>query len=308
VDAGATNEVPLNFIFGAARIESNPEGASVNAADGTYLGLTPLDLPDLPVQTSTFTLSLADYEQVSLSMRISAGETNICSTNLVNIRYVSAMQGARSSLAMGDYEPAAQDAAQALAIKPDDTDALAIQKTANVALTDQQKQREAEMDRAAQLKRPREVFDAVCDKNPDTGLFAEHELKTGKPAKEVEEAIVKSLQSGSPAFQIQNDSPMEKDTYLIVAKHEFSLGILGGSERVCLLVVGQTKDDETEILFRVLEYQVKHTLVGNGLTIHDEKQLIPVAPGRMQMTDIQNSQIQDGIQMVSDRLNQALSP
>ena len=39
----------------------------------------------------------------------------------------------------------------------------------------------------------------------------------------------------------------------------FSWAFLGGTERDCLIVVGQAKDDETQIWFKVLEYQVQHT-------------------------------------------------
>jgi len=77
---------------------------------------------------------------------------------------------------------------------------------------------------------------------------------------------------------------------------------LGGTERVCLLVVGQTKDDETQIIFKVIEYQIQDTLVN----FHDVKQLIPVNASRVQMGDILQAQIQHGVRIVTERIQQAV--
>ena len=87
-----------------------------------------------------------------------------------------------------------------------------------------------------------------------------------------------------------------------MARYTFSLGILGGTEGDCLLVVGQTKDDETQILFKVLEFQVQHTIVN----FHDEKRLIPLHPSRIQMNDILQSQVQEGIRNVTERIQSAI--
>jgi hypothetical protein len=53
--AGVTNEAPLEFVLGTARLESVPAGADVHAPDGSLLGQTPLELPDLTPQRHSLT-------------------------------------------------------------------------------------------------------------------------------------------------------------------------------------------------------------------------------------------------------------
>lgn len=80
--------------------------------------------------------------------------------------------------------------------KSDDTDALALLNQAKDRLN-------AEKQRLGQLTRPKRVFDSLCEHYQDAGLFAEHEFKTSRPAKEVAAAIVNSLTNavgGVPHF------------------------------------------------------------------------------------------------------------
>jgi len=300
VEADTTNEVPVTFAFGSAHIETVPSGADVRTADGSYWGRTPLDLSEVMPQAAQLNLSLSGYEPVAITLEITADQTASYQTNLVSARYQSAMQEARASLAAGNYDAAFQTTAEVLNTMPGDADALALQSEADSHLG-------AEREQLAQLKRPREVFDALCRQNADAGLFDTHELKTDKPAKDLAAAIAKALADKPDAFEILvNDSP-KPDVYEIMARQTFSLGILGGTERVCLLVVGQTKPGETQILFKVVEYQVKTTVVANGLfNFKDNKQMIPVSPSRMQMTDALENQIRNGVQMVAGKIQTAI--
>ena len=205
---------------------------------------------------------------------------------------------------------------EALGIKPGDGVALALQATASDNLkaarrrTDaEQKQAEAERKQAEtdrqnaeRLKQPRLVFAALCARSPDTVLFTEHELKTSKPAKDVEAAIVKSLQAAPEGFEISTNALVPPETYKVTGHQIFSLGLLGETERVCRLVVGQTKDDETLILFKVVEYKIQHTLVD----LKDVRQLIPIHPSRMQMSDLDQMHVQTGIRIVTERIQKAL--
>ena len=300
VEIGTTNEIPVEFALGAARIESVPSGADVRTPDGNYLGQTPLDLSDITPQTAQFNLSLSGYAPVSVTMEIAADQTSLCRTNLVSLRYLSAMRDARGYLSVSNYEAVVQATGEALNAKLGDPDALYLQTEANVHVN-------AEHQREERLKRPREAFDLVCSQNENAGLFVEHELKTSKSAKEVEAAIVKSLQAAPSGFEILYDNSIQPETYKVMAQQIFSLGILGGTERVCLLVVGQTKDNETEIFFKVLEYQIQHTLVANSLfNIKDNKQMVPVHPSRMQMNDALQSQVREGVKIVTERIQQAI--
>jgi hypothetical protein len=294
VYAGVTNEVPLEFVFGAARIESTPSGADVRTANGDFLGQTPLDLPEITPQKAQLNLSLNGYEPVSVALEITADQTNYCRTNLMSINYLATMRNARAYLAVSNYDAALQAAGEALDAKPGDADALALQAEASGPVN-------AERERVAQLKRPREVFDYICSQSPESRYFAEHELTTSKPAKDVEAAIVRSLQASPQEFQILYDELAQPETYKVAAHQTFSLGILGGTERACLVVVGKTKDDETQILFKVVEYQIQHELVN----FRDVKHLIPVQQSRMQMNEIQQ-QVQEGIRTVTQRIQSAI--
>ncbi len=223
----------------------------------------------------------------------------------------------------GNNERALQAAGEALTLKPDDAVALALQATAmeNLKVAQQRadaekqrvaaekqrveaerKQAEAERQSLERLKQPRLVFAKLCGQNPDANLFAEQELKTSKPAKDVEAAIVKSLQAAPSGFTISYDGLIQPETYEVTGGQIFSLGILGGTERLLLLVVGQTKDDETQILFKVLEYQIQHTIVN----FQDQKQLIPMHPSRMQMNEINQRHVQEGVLLVTERIQTAI--
>jgi hypothetical protein len=311
VEAGVTNEMPVQFVLGAIRIESSPTGASVTTTNGSYLGRTPLDVLDVPPQTAQLNLSLSGYEAVPITVEVVADQTNSYQTNLVSTHYLSAMQDARAAFAAGNYAQVSQITTEVLNTMPDDAGAQALQTEANqhLATANQQVQaeNEAERERLAQLKRPREVFDAMCQQNPDASLFTTHELKTDKSAQDVAAAIAKSLSSEPRPFELlHNDSP-KPDVYEIVARQRFSLGILGGTERVCLLVVGQAKPDETLIFYKVLEYQIKTTVdAGSLFNGQDKKQMIPVSPEKIQMTDVLQNQIREGVQLVSGQIHSAI--
>jgi len=305
-----TNEVPLDFVLGAARLESVPAGAEVHTPDGSNLGQTPLDVPDMPPQTAQFNLSLQGYEPVSVTVDIMADQTTTVRTNLLSVRFLQAVGEARQYLKVGNDDRALQAAVEALSLKPDDGEALALQATAmehlnvNRQHADAERQRsEAERQRVERLKRPRMVFDALCGKNPDAQLFSEHEMKTSGTAKDVEAAIVKSLQAAPLGYDIVSDESVPPDCYQMTASDTFSLGILGGTERLCLLVVGQTKDDETQILYKVVEYRIQHTLVN----FQDTRQLIPMHPSRMQMDELNQLHVQEGIRLVKERIQKAIN-
>jgi hypothetical protein len=304
IETGVTNEMPVQFVLGAIRIESSPTGASVTTTNGNYLGQTPLDLLDVPPQTAQLNLSLSGYEAVPITVEVAADQTNSYRANLVNIHYRSAMQDARAAFAAGHYAQASQITMEVLNTMPDDAEAQALQTEANKQI---ESENNAEREGRAQLNRPREVFDAMCQQNPDASLFTAHELKTDKSAKEAATAIAKSLSSEPRPFELlHNDSP-KPDVYEVMARQRFSLGILGGTERVCLLVVGQAKPDETRIIYKVLEYQIKTTIDASSLfNGKDNKQMIPVSPERLQMTDALQNQLREGVRLVSERIHTAI--
>jgi hypothetical protein len=133
-------------------------------------------------------------------------------------------------------------------------------------------------------------------------LFDTHELITSKTAAETQSAIVTQLKSVQPFFQITR-SEMAAEIFTIEATQEFS----GGARR-CVIVGGQSKDDETQIYFKVVEFkkvsfmdQPIAALVGaapSKYTVLD--------PSQAQSNDKQRNQIIEGVTNVTARIQIAI--
>jgi tetratricopeptide (TPR) repeat protein len=128
VSAGPTSFLRLAPPLGAVTLESNPSGAMVTGSEGSTLGTTPLTLPELRPGVWKGELRLDGYIPVPVSLSITASETNSFRTNLVNWQYSQALESARTYFAAGDSERALEAISAALKGKPNDPDALALQK------------------------------------------------------------------------------------------------------------------------------------------------------------------------------------
>jgi hypothetical protein len=125
-----TNDNPIEFLYGAAMLQTEPPEATVQDGNGRDWGITPLNLPELVPGTLQFTLHRAGYEPVAVSLEISANQTNIYQTNLVSTGYTGGMKSARQFMAVSDYDKALQTVGDALIAKPDDADAIILQREA----------------------------------------------------------------------------------------------------------------------------------------------------------------------------------
>ncbi len=130
VKAGSTNHFEVQFKYGVALLETEPAGATVIGMDGRELGTTPLPVSDIPAGRWNFQLRLAGYETVSTALEITAQATNTFRANLVNLSYTRALNTARQSLAASEYDDAMTAAAEALQVKPNDPDAIALRNQA----------------------------------------------------------------------------------------------------------------------------------------------------------------------------------
>lgn len=130
IKAGMTNAVRVEFIYGAAVVESDPAGATVYHRD-RELGITPLALSELPTGEFSFALRQSDYESVTNTITVTADQTNSFHTKLVSRFYTQAMQRARQLYATKEFDLAAEAAAEALKYKPDDVDAKRVQRDAS---------------------------------------------------------------------------------------------------------------------------------------------------------------------------------
>lgn len=342
VKADTTTSAQFDFQYGTVVFETSPAGVAVVTDNDRNWGETPLTLDELLPGNWNFTLQRSGYQPVPVSLKVEASQTNFVRTNLVSETYLHAVNAARQYLAAADYDRALQAADDALAGKPDDAGAMTLQHEAAglghlqraKALADKQdyiaggkelalalpslpdngeikqliadfKQREPEQIerlRVERLNRPKQFFDNALGKYKDANLFDEHELKTKKPAAEVAGGISRALASVQPPFVMNREDSPAPEIHLVVATQKFSSGFLSGGERMCLIVVGQTKDDESQILFKVLEYQRHHRLdmnvLINQLPISEE--LIPLSPSRFpDMTGKLKAQLQEGVSNVT---------
>lgn len=354
VDANVTNEVPIDFEYGGAVFESVPSGASVFGPENRYWGATPLELSEITPQTLHFQLELNGYQNVPATLDVTADQTNTFHANLISFNYINAMQSARNYLAQSNYSDAMTYVNGAIAAKPDDADAIALQKQIHflsdiqqaqdwqdqsnyikgieilndalsinpdndqaktmLAYDTQHKPEQVERERVERLNRPHQVFNDVLKGYPDAELFDEHELTTSKPYSEAGGAIASALSSGQPMFRIADISLSEPETYAIEATYEIP-GLLGAGttsgRRQCVIVCGQAKDDETQVYYKVLEYKAKTTVsfsIANLLhtATTDNARYIPVNPSRIQMTDALEAQLTNGVQIVTERVRQAI--
>ena len=149
------------------------------------------------------------------------------------------------------------------------------------------------------LQRPKKWFDNLCSEYPAADLFAEHELETSKPAGAVALGIVTALTNSPNVFKIVKTSSPDTDTYEIMAKHR-TRDFLGVNERDCLIVVGSPSDADTEIRFKVLEFEIQHHLSGDN-------QLIPLSQSKVENNSLLRLGVQQGLQIVTDKIQKGIS-
>ena len=168
-----------------------------------------------------------------------------------------------------------------------------------------------EHERVERLNRGKVTFDAFLKGYVgDADLFDSYELKTTKALKDVQTNLVSWLGT-KPAFHIFKNASTAPETFEIEAVQESStyLGTSSG-RRQCLIVGAQTKDDETQILYKVLEYRTEaQTKFSIGALIHAPVAVnyIPIhASGNIPLSDKLQAQINEGVSNVTARIQGAI--
>ena len=366
VKAGETNEVRVEFAYGAALLESDPSGATV-LHDGRELGITPLTLPELKPGTFAFSLRLIDYETVTDSLSIDVRQTNSFRATLVSRYYTQAMESARRLYDEKSFDRAAESATEALKYKADDTEAKRLQRDATghahlmraeqsgkqgdyaegikeineslsflpdsiyakTLLTDltkreqerieAEKKRQAEREEQARLKREAEQVIALRQKrlnalnNAFTAMnrsyenamaFASHDLTTTNASGSVATLINNALKGGQPSFEIIRYEWPSAELFTIQARQRMGIGY-----REALIVGGKLGENETKILFKVLEFEQPATVNPlNGLlsataTVNITSQDPSVARERAEKY---KQRILEGIKIVRERIQNAI--
>jgi tetratricopeptide (TPR) repeat protein len=350
VKAAMLNDMNIEFLYGAAVLETEPPGATVTGSDGQEWGRTPLRLEELLPGRRQLELRRDGYERVFVSFDVEPLQTNSFRTNLVSVNYGKSLNAAREYLIAANYAAAVEAATAALQAKPNDREAIAVQKealgkrnlrqaqafgkkgdyTAGIrelelalqALPESEeakelladfKQREPEQierQRQERLNRGKELFDAVLLHHGDQDYFDPHELKTTKPVKEVRTGILEALKR-QPAFQVTKNDSTVPETFEIEAGQEITT-ILATSagRRQCVIVGARTKDDETQILFKVLEYKSEAAIkfsIGNLIGAPGEVKYVPIHTlGTGTLSEKLQSQVKEGVQIATERIQRAI--
>ncbi|HWX23334.1 MAG TPA: PEGA domain-containing protein [Candidatus Binatia bacterium] len=160
------------------------------------------------------------------------------------------------------------------------------------------------------LEHPKKVFDSVLTNSNDATLFDLQELKTSKRVSEIQALILSTLKNGQPIFTDVRVISSEPEVFAIEAVQQLSTVLAtSAGRRQCIIVCGQTRDDETQILFKVLEYKsvaVNKFSIGAWIGTPVEVNYVPVHQSRMEMTDKLQARVKEGIQIVTERIKVAI--
>ena len=350
ITANTTNQLALEFLYGEAVLESEPAGAIVRTEDGRYWGDTPVRIAELKPGQWNFILQHNGYETAAAALAITAYQSTSFHTNLISIDYTSKMQAAREAMAKEKYNNALKLLGEAIIAKPGDAEALTLQRNATglgslqqakqsgldgdfiggekllattleifpdndeaKALLQDFKHREPEQlerMRQEQLERGNTAFKNAFLDPTVADLFTSHEFKTTKPVTEVYPAILQAL-SAPPAFQIIKNFTPAVGTYEIEFKQEFSTYLAtSAGYRDGIIVCAQTKADETQILFKILEYkteaQIKFSigaLIGTPVAVN----YIPISEAKLgPLSEKLQARLNEGITNVTARIQSAI--
>jgi hypothetical protein len=130
------------------------------------------------------------------------------------------------------------------------------------------------------------------------------------PVKDARAAILDALKI-RPEFRITKSASSAPEMFVIAGVQELTtaLGTSAG-RRQCVVVGAQTRDDETQILFKVLEYKseaVNKLSLGALIGAPVEMRYVPIHSSQIpNLTDKLKGQIEEGVKIVTDRIQQAV--
>ena len=195
----------------------------------------------------------------------------------------------------GDFIGADKELEAALQFWPDNEEAKQL-----LADFKQHEPEQIERLRMERLERPKKVFDEVIREIGDSALFESHELTTSKPVREVQSAFVTQSKTAQPPFQDIHYLQPAPETFSFEAGQVFS-----GGTRQFVIVGGQSKDDETKIFFKVVEFKkapfYDQPLLGSGSANY-----VLVNPNQAQSNEKVKAQITDGVRIVTECIQRAI--
>ena len=154
------------------------------AANGVYLGITPVLVTELAPSTAEYSLQLNGYEAATASVTVAEDQTNDSNVTLISLTYLGSMRTARQDMAVGNYQFALNSLEQALSAKPGDADALNLQtKAKGRELVQEAKNFASQSNYSAAEKKLQAALEIVPDDTEATTLLARYKSKEAEVQK-----------------------------------------------------------------------------------------------------------------------------
>jgi hypothetical protein len=133
IKAGETNMTRVEFVYGAAVINTEPTDVTVTMPNGTECGKTPLTLPEMLPGVYQLTLDRSEYESMDILLTLRANETNFFHTNLLNTAFVNALARGETALTNGKLSEAVIALTEALKHSPGEERTSALLRQARIS-------------------------------------------------------------------------------------------------------------------------------------------------------------------------------
>ena len=206
----------------------------------------------------------------------------------------AAVQDAKDQAGQGDYIAAGKTLQMAFQLLPDNQEAKTLQG-------DYKGQEAAQI---AKQEHTRDVFDRLCMSNSVSSLFEEHEISVAnRTPEEMRDALVQSCMEFPQMKVVLNRSP--EMGIIELGLTQASDSPLITARRKCLMVIGTGKDNQTVVLFKMLEFQRRaNGLADYALNVNNPNEWIPLHSSRIQMTPAYEEQIRVGMRMMMNKIVQ----
>jgi hypothetical protein len=341
VNAGRTNAIRIDFAYGEASFETEPDGAKVTSSDGREWGRTPLTLSKLKPGRWKFFLHRDGYLPAEAELIVAAEMTNSIRTNLVNASFATAMERVRRNMAETNFEAALFAVNEALRSQPGDPEAGAtfaeLTRRMKVLRMERQLAKARGLAQDGDTKGSLALLDELIKESPDNSevkqmqanLRQQEQAKAdeARPRLYFEEQTHNSLNTrlfdrqevkvkGSLAdlerklvAALTNDEPAFK---LLALKEPdpgmFFLQVMqpmkAAGWRRCDMVGGQTSEGETLLVFKVFEYAYAEAFSIRSLVgDNNEKNMVPIHESRLGQSKLPLlARRAEGIKLIRDRI------
>lgn len=289
IKRGQTNQVSVVFEYGQVQVVSDPVGATVYHGEQA-IGQTPKVFSELKPGRYQFRLEQAGYEPAQISFEVRGAEPLTIRTNLVNIRFKTAMQKARrlASASRPDYQETLASLAEALEAQPGDPEAAEFKARVEAEFASHQA-RLAEAQRNAELAQRRQsganLFKLETDKLKHAALFDAQMRTVHTNLATVCEALRRTFEKGPQhRWTVEKETAEEDARVIFQCKGNSSLQ----SKRFCVVMAYQISPQEVQVHAKFWDYLFSGviSLVLSGGS--DDSKWIPMHPRHVSQDQVQN--------------------